>query len=85
MISERVNTKRILNYTKTIFFAALTTLVTINTLVLAFLVPIVGHHISPDSQAIAELWRTVGLVMQGCLTVIILSLTIYTIVKILEE
>lgn len=80
-----MNTRRILNYTKAIFFAALTILVTINTLVLAFLVPIIGQHIFPDNQAVAELWRAVGLVMQGCLTVIILSLVVYAVVKILEK
>lgn len=69
---------------KAIFLFAITSLVIINTYVLVYLVPIVGYHIMPDNQAGAELWKVVTLIMEGCLTAIIICVAIYGTIKLVN-
>jgi len=58
---------------KAIFLSSLTTLVILNTLVLAYLVPVVGYHLMPENQTATEFWRVTGLIMEANTLVIIWS------------
>lgn len=80
-----MNEKGILNNLKTIYLFALTILVFINTCVLAYTIPIIGNHIMPENQAVAELWEVVTLAMQGCIAVIIMCCVAYGVVKVFKK
>ena len=77
--------KNLFSIIKAIYLSVLTILVFINTCILAYLVPIVGFHIMPDNQAATEMWKTVTLIMQGCITVIIGCIVVYMIVRIVKK
>ena len=77
--------KNLFDIIKATYLSTLTILVFINTCILAYLVPIVGFHIMPDNQAAAEMWKTVTLVMQGCITVIIGCIIVYMAIRIVRK
>ena len=68
---------------KAVFLLSLTTLVILNTLVLAYLVPIVGYHLMPENQTAAEFWRVTGLIMEANTLVIIWSGIGYLFMRLL--
>ena len=68
---------------KAIFLSSLTTLVILNTLVLAYLVPVVGYHLMPENQTATEFWRVTGLVMEANTLVIIWSGIGYLFMRLL--
>ena len=77
--------KNLFDIIKAIYLSTLTILVFINTCILVYLVPIVGFHIMPNNQAAVELWKVVTLVMQGCITVIIICIIVYMVVRIVRK
>ena len=82
---DKINEKNLLTTIKAIFLFTITTLVFINTFVLAYLVPIVGFHLIPENQAAAELWEVVNLVMGGCLAILIVCAFVYGTVKLVKR
>ncbi|RLJ04041.1 MAG: hypothetical protein DRP18_05225 [Candidatus Aenigmatarchaeota archaeon] len=68
---------------KAVFLLSLTTLVILNTLVLAYLVPIVGYHLMPENQTAAEFWRVTGLIMETDTLIIIWSGIGYLFMRLL--
>ena len=68
---------------KAIFLSSLTTLVILNTLVLAYLVPVVGYHLMPENQTATEFWRVTGLIMEANTLVIIWSGIGYLFMRLL--
>ena len=79
-----MNEKNLISTLKTVFLFTITTLVIINTYVLATLVPVIGYHIMPDNQAAAEAWKIVSSVMEILVTIIIVLGVVYGSVKIVN-
>ena len=76
--------ERLLGYIKVVFLCALVVLVFANTVVLAMLFPIVGHHLMPDNLVAAEAWKSIIMIMQACMCAVIMSLVGYVIVKVMK-
>lgn len=79
-----MNEKNLITTLKIVFLFTLTSLVIINTYVLATLVPVIGYQIMPDNQAAAEAWKIVSSVMEILVTIIIVLGVVYGSVKIVN-
>ena len=79
-----MNDKNLIATLKTVFLFTLTSLVIINTYVLATFVPIIGYHIMPENQAASEAWKVVSSVMEILVTIIIMLGVVYGSVKIVN-
>ena len=80
----KMSEKRLLDNIKAVFLCALVILVFINTIVLASIVPFIGHHLMPGNQAGASAWETIAMVMTGCMAAIIMSVIAYGTVKVIK-
>ena len=80
-----MNEESLLTTTKSIHLFVLTSLVIINTIVLAVIVPIFTYYVMPDNQAFASVWEIVSLMMEGCVVIIIMSGIVYGTVKVIKK